>query len=175
MIMLGLNNFDKLIDDYIMLTTTDLDGFITYASKRFCKMSGYTKEELIGKNHNIVRHPDMPAELFQSMWKAIRENKNWKGKVKNLTKDGKYYWSESVVSPVFDQYTGEKIGYRSLRFDITGYKEVELLKDNLQTLIDEGTTSNEELEKLLENTNSQEPISYIESDIWEENKKKRKR
>lgn len=174
MIMLGLNNFDKLIDDYIMLTTTDLDGFITYASKRFCKMSGYTKEELIGQNHNIVRHPDMPASIFKAMWAAIEENKTWKGEIKNLTKEGKYYWAESVVSPIFDQYTGEKIGYRSLRFDITGYKELNLLQNEISNHLEDESISKETLIEIINKNNSQEPISFVDSDIWEEQGKKKK-
>ena len=124
MINLGMENLDSLVDEYVILSTTDLDGYITYASSRFAKMSGYTAKELIGKPHSIVRHPDVKEEVFADMWNTIENNKEWRGEVKNLKQDGGYYWVDTVVSPIFDLKTGKKIGYKSLRFDITAYKDL---------------------------------------------------
>jgi len=97
-----------------LITRTDLHGVITFASKAYRAMTKYSKEELIGKPHSIVRHPDMPAAAFKQMWDAIKENKVWEGYVKNLRKDGKYYWVIVRIEPIFDE-EGKKIGYVGLR------------------------------------------------------------
>jgi len=102
-----------------IVTKTDLKGIITYANEAFCNISGYTTEELIGKSHNIVRHPDNPKEIFEDMWKTISKDKKvWKGIVRNLTKDSKSYYVDSVIMPIMD-YNGKIIEYISLRHDIT--------------------------------------------------------
>ena len=97
----------------LIVSSTDLKGIITYANRKFCNISGYEKEELIGKNHNIVRHPDMPKAAFQEVWDTISEGKDWTGIVKNLRKDGRYYWVYSHISPVFNN--GEISGYTAAR------------------------------------------------------------
>ena len=81
----------KFSEDSIV-SSTDLKGIITYANRKFCEIAGYTKSELTGKNHNIVRHPDMPKAAFKELWDTIQVGKEWTGVVKNLRKDGKYYW-----------------------------------------------------------------------------------
>ena len=97
----------------LIVSSTDLKGIITYANRKFCNIAGYTKEELIGKNHNIVRHPDMPKAAFQEVWETISEGKDWTGIVKNLRKDGRYYWVYSHISPVFSD--GVITGYTAAR------------------------------------------------------------
>jgi aerotaxis receptor len=97
-----------------LITRTDLHGIITYASKAYRQMTKYDKNELIGKPHSIVRHPDMPAAAFKQMWDAIKADNVWEGYVKNLRKDGKYYWVIVRIEPLFDEY-GKKIGYTGLR------------------------------------------------------------
>jgi aerotaxis receptor len=97
----------------LIVSSTDLKGIITYANRKFCNISGYEKEELVGKNHNIVRHPDMPKAAFQEVWDTISEGKDWTGIVKNLRKDGRYYWVYSHISPVFNNE--EIIGYTAAR------------------------------------------------------------
>ncbi len=74
-----------------MVTKTDLRGTITYANDDFVKASGYTRTELIGQPHNMVRHPDMPAEAFADMWRTLKDNRPWSGLVKNMRKDGGFY------------------------------------------------------------------------------------
>lgn len=76
----------------VIISETDLKGIITYYNRKFCEISGYTKSELNGKNHNIVRHPDMPKSAFADMWSMIQLGKSWTGMIKNLRKDGRYYW-----------------------------------------------------------------------------------
>ena len=97
-----------------LITKTDLKGIITYASRAYRQMTKYSKEELIGSPHNIVRHPDMPEVAFKKMWDDIKQNKSWSGYVKNLRKDGRYYWVIVQIEPIFDE-ENKKIGYIGLR------------------------------------------------------------
>jgi len=97
-----------------IISKTDLKGIITYVNLSFCKLAGYDKKELLGKPHNLIRHPDMPKSAFKNLWETIEKNETWRGFVKNLRKDGKYYWVEATIQPVFDE-SGNKIGYISAR------------------------------------------------------------
>ena len=97
-----------------IISKTDLTGKITYVNSAFCKLAGYDKKELIGKPHNIIRHPDMPKAAFKELWETIEKNETWRGFVKNLRKDGGYYWVEATIQPVFDE-NGDKVGYISAR------------------------------------------------------------
>jgi len=97
----------------VIVSSTDLKGIITYANRKFCTIAGYDKSELVGKNHNIVRHPDMPKAAFQEVWDTISTGTDWTGIVKNLRKDGKYYWVYSHISPIFND--GEITGYTAAR------------------------------------------------------------
>ncbi|RLA69280.1 MAG: aerotaxis receptor Aer [Epsilonproteobacteria bacterium] len=86
----------------VIVSETDTKGVITYANRKFCEMSGYTVKELIGQPHNIIRHPDMPKKAFEGMWNTIKKGQTWTGFVKNLRKDGRYYWVETTISPIRD-------------------------------------------------------------------------
>ena len=108
---------------YIISSITDLKGKILDASDAFCEISGYSKSELIGQPHNIVRHPDMPKEAFRELWETIQAGKAWRGKVKNLKKDGGFYWVWANIEPLYDK-RGHIDSYISIRLDIT---ESELL------------------------------------------------
>jgi aerotaxis receptor len=96
-----------------LVSTTDTRGVMTYANDNFCEIAGYTKEELIGKNHNLVRHPDMPKAAFADLWTKLKSKQAWRGAVKNRCKDGRYYWVDAFVTPVYEQ--GELVGYQSVR------------------------------------------------------------
>jgi len=109
------------------MSQTDLSGKITYVSQAFCEVSGYSKEELLGQPHNLVRHPDMPSEFFKELWSTIQSNQVFKGDVKNLRKDGSFYWVESTISPHVDAQSNKIDGYMSVRIDITDKKRVEEL------------------------------------------------
>jgi len=100
--------------DGLIVSSTDLKGIITYANRTFCKIAGYTKQELTGKNHNIVRHPDMPKAAFKELWDTIKAGKEWTGIVKNLRKDGLYYWVYSHITPIMND-NGEIVGYTAAR------------------------------------------------------------
>ena len=97
-------------DGGVMITETDTAGIITYANRKFREMTGYTKEELIGSPHNINRHPDMPSAAFEDLWNTIKRGEYWEGYVKNMRKDGKYYWVVVWIKPKFDD-KGNITGY----------------------------------------------------------------
>lgn len=108
----------KLSKNTTIISTTDLKGIITYVNKEFIKISGYSEEELVGKSHNIVRHPDMPPIAFKNLWDTIAKSGNgthtWHGIVKNRCKNGDYYWVDAFVTPVTDM-NNNLTGYQSVR------------------------------------------------------------
>lgn len=106
-----------LADDDIIVSKTDLSGNITYVNDAFIRISGFSKEELIGSPQNIVRHPDMPREAFRDFWETIKAGKPWSGMVKNRCKNGDYYWVLAHVSPIFKGDT--VVGYTSVRVQPT--------------------------------------------------------
>lgn len=96
-----------------LISATDAQGNIQYCNDDFVAISGFTREELIGSPHNIVRHPDMPAAVFKSMWHHLKAGHPWMGIVKNRCKNGDFYWVDAYVTPVFKE--GKTIGYESVR------------------------------------------------------------
>ncbi len=108
--------------DELIISRTDLKGIITYANETFAQISGYTPEELIGKPHNILRHPDMPKRVFKELWESIQAGEIWKGYVKNLRKDRGYYWVYAEVSGVYKD--GKLVEYKSMRSWIPKEKRI---------------------------------------------------
>lgn len=103
----------KVGKDDELISTTDLRGVITDVNDTFCKIAGYTRHELIGKNHNIVRHPDMPKGAFKDLWTKLESGESWRGAVKNRCKNGEYYWVDAFVTPI---YKGSELcGFQSVR------------------------------------------------------------
>ena len=100
--------------DKIILCQTDKNGIITYVNKAFCEISGYSKEELLDQPHNIVRHPLMPKGVFEQLWQTIQSLQSWNGIIKNMRKDGKYYWVETEILPILDA-TKNLYGYISVQ------------------------------------------------------------
>ncbi|MCX7088607.1 MAG: PAS domain-containing protein, partial [Methylococcales bacterium] len=101
------------LDDEAITSTTDKKGVITGVSPAFIRLSGFSEEELLGKSHNIVRHPDMPTQAFSWLWDTVKSGKVWNGRVKNRCKNGDYYWVDAYVTPTFGE--GCITGYNSLR------------------------------------------------------------
>ena len=137
------NSYDELfsqVDRYVLKLDTDLDGKITFVTKSFCEMSGYSKDEIVGKNANILRHPDMSQNFYKNLWKELRAKKIWQGEVKNIDKFGNTYW---VKTSLFPKYNDKKqhIGYSSIRTDITATKQLEktnrLLKEDLSNRLND--------------------------------------
>lgn len=97
----------------LIISRTDLEGIITHANKAFVILSGYTREELMGQPHYIIRHPDMPRAAFKDLWDTVFQGKKWHGYVKNLRKDGGHYWVYATV--VANYRNGEIEGFTSVR------------------------------------------------------------
>ncbi|WP_320033781.1 PAS domain-containing protein [Halarcobacter sp.] len=117
-----------LLDKKTMIVSeTNKKGIIIYANEDFCKISGYTKDELIGNPHNMVRHNDMPKEAFKDLWSTVEKNMTWNGIVKNKTKDGDYYWVNATVFSSEDGLGNKR--YISVRVRPTD--EEKLLAQNL--------------------------------------------
>lgn len=100
-----------------LVSKTDLKGIITFANDTFVELSGFSRAELIGKNHNVVRHPDMPPAAFEDLWKTIKQGLPWRGIVKNRAKSGDHYWVKALVVPILEQ--GQTVGYMSARSEPT--------------------------------------------------------
>ncbi len=100
-------------DGCLIVSRTDLDGVITHVNKSFVLMSGFTEQELIGQPHYILRHPFMPPAAFAGLWKTIQKKEKWHGYVKNLRKDGGFYWVYATVIP--NRRNGEIVSYTSVR------------------------------------------------------------
>lgn len=100
-------------DGKLIVSTTNPEGVITHVNKAFVDMSGYGEEELIGAPHAILRHPDMPSEAFKDLWETVKRGEKWQGFVKNLRKDGGYYWVKATVIPNIRK--GVVVGYTSVR------------------------------------------------------------
>ena len=113
-----LEQYLKIIDESFIISETDLRGIITAANDNFCKISKFQFDELIGKPHNIVRHPDNPKKIFKELWDTIENGKIWEGKLKNRAKDGSSYYVKTVIAPIKDE-NGNNLYYISFRQDIT--------------------------------------------------------
>jgi aerotaxis receptor len=101
---------------HMLSSTTDSNGVIIDANNDFCEISSFSREELIGSTHNILRHPDMPKSIFKDLWVTLRNNKTWKGIIKNLDRNGNYYWVRATVSPSLDK--DKNVTYTSIRIPI---------------------------------------------------------
>jgi PAS domain S-box-containing protein len=113
-----LKTYQKVANLSSIVSKTDTKGVITHVSDTFCEISGYTREELLGKPHNIVRHPDNPKKIFEDMWETLKRGEIWRGIVRNRKKDGKSYYADSMIMPITD-LDGNIIEYISLRHDVT--------------------------------------------------------
>lgn len=124
-----LEQYKNTVDRSSIVSKADAKGIITYVNEAFCKISGYTEEELIGKPHNVVRHKDMDSSVFKEMWHTIKDLKEpWKGIVKNRKKDGSDYWVQTIINPILDE-KGNVLEYIGIRTDIT---EIERTKEYLK-------------------------------------------
>jgi len=116
--------YTEAIDASYLVSKTDKTGIITYANEQFIKISGYSKYELLGKSHNIVRHPDVPSSLFEELWRTIKQKKVWRGEIKNISKHGKAYFVYATIFPLVDS-KGNIIEYIAIRNNITKRVEAE--------------------------------------------------
>ncbi len=118
---------EYIFEDGVIMSETDLKGIIIYANRKFCEVSGYDRKELKGKKHNIIRHPDMPKAVFKKLWETIENGQEWIGIVKNLHRNGQYYWVHSFISPIIKNDT--IVGYVAARRQATKL-EIEEAEEN---------------------------------------------
>lgn len=114
-----------MVDKYVLIVNTDLSGNIISANHAYQKATGFEESELIGKTHNIMRHPDMEDKFFENMWKTLKLNKPWDGEIKNFKKNGEICWFNTYIEPLYEE--NRKVGYRSINEDITDKKRIEEL------------------------------------------------
>lgn len=148
-----LSEYKKAVDLSNIVSKTNPKGVITYVNDKFCEISGYTRDELIGKPHNIIRHPDMPREAFKDLWDTIKGKKSWNGVVTNMKKDGSQYIVDTTVIPILD-VDGDVIEYIAIRHDIT---ELEETKQQLRTI---NKAMKNKVDELYSMTNTLEQKAY---------------
>lgn len=129
-LMQELKNRQSVLDQAAIVSEADRKGNIIFINDKFCEISGYSREELIGKNHRVVNSTHHPKEFFTEMWKTIASGKVWNGEIKNQRKDGTYYWVDSTIAPILDK-NGQVVKYVGIRFDITERKQAEERLENL--------------------------------------------
>lgn len=115
------NNF---VEKHTFVSKTDKNGIITYVSHAFCELSGYSPDELLGKTHAIVRHPETPQTVYEEMWRVLQRGENFESEMRLLTKNGKTYWIDLLIEPIVDKITNDVIGYKAIRENITSQKEL---------------------------------------------------
>ncbi|QSZ41462.1 diguanylate cyclase [Sulfurimonas aquatica] len=116
----------EIVDKYVIMSSTDIEGKIIKVSSAFCEMSGYSLEDLLGSNHAILRSGSSTDKLYKELWESIKSGQTWKGEIENIKKNGDTYWVDSIISPNIDD-NGIITGYTSLNSDITDKKRIELL------------------------------------------------
>ncbi|OHE12131.1 MAG: hypothetical protein A2525_01730 [Sulfurimonas sp. RIFOXYD12_FULL_36_11] len=142
-----LEQYKNIMDISASVTKTDINGTITYVNDLFCDMSGYTKEELIGKNHSIIKHPSTPQKTYKNMWRTITNKQIWRGSIKNRKKNGEDCYESTVIAPILgkDDVIQE---YISLKQDITEiYTKKEILKKRIQEEVAKNIKFHKEREK----------------------------
>lgn len=129
-----------------LVSTTDTRGVIQYANANFCRVAGYSNEELVGQHHNIVRHPDMPKSAFKDMWSKLNAEQAWRGAVKNKCKSGGFYWVDAYVTPIYE--SGSLTGFQSVRTVLKpGYQSA---AESLYAKLNAGKA----------------PFSWLEHNVW---------
>ncbi|WP_170827008.1 diguanylate cyclase [Magnetovibrio blakemorei] len=162
----SLQSYVDIVDKHIITSSTDTQGRITYASEAFAKISKYGKGELMGRAHNIVRHTDMPKEIYRDMWKTISAGKGWHGEIKNRAKDGSAYWVDVNIEPDF-LADGSISGYTAIRYDITDKKHIEELSvtDRLTGLYNRLKLDETFTQEMERSTRYDHPLSVVLLDI----------
>jgi len=128
--------FEELLD-FAIVSQTDLDGNITYVNENFIKTTGFSYEELIGKNHRLIKHPLTPPELFTELWQTITQGLVWRAHILNRNKDGSDFWAETVIIPFKESKTGKILQYLAIRHDITEFLQKERIANELKQKADE--------------------------------------
>lgn len=161
-----LLNYIKVMEEYVYTTKTDVNGILTDVSESFCRLSGYSRDELVGYKHNVVRHPDNSDIFYANLWDTISKGDIWEGEVRNHRKDGSDFWMDTIIYPLHD---GEHniIGYASMRHNITGMKNLQkqLNLDTLTGLYNRRYYDEVLEHELLHSRREHRMITYVMMDI----------
>ncbi|AFL69378.1 PAS domain-containing sensor histidine kinase [Sulfurospirillum barnesii] len=131
-VFLAERHYFQTLLDFSIVSQTDVDGNITYVNDNFIKVCGYTEDELLGKNHRIVRHPNTPIYVFEQMWQTITQGKVWRGQIVNRNKNGSDFWAETMIIPFKEKQSQKILQYLSIRHDITPFLEKEKLSNEIK-------------------------------------------
>lgn len=155
------NNLKSAIDEAAIVAITDKKGIITYVNNKFCAISKYSAEELIGKTHRIINSGFHPAEFFEDMWQTITSGKTWEGEIRNRAKDGTFYWVNTTIVPFMGE-DGKPEQYVAVRYEIT---ERKIAEEKLQVYSKKLEVSNQELQDFASVAahDLQEPLRKIQS------------
>lgn len=130
-----LSSFEKGLDQFSIVARTDAKGRIIHANEEFCRISKYTEEELLGRDHRLLNSGHHPKSFFKEMWECIQEGKNWRGEIKNQAKDGSFYWVDTIIIPIRDNH-GDLKEILSFRFEITNFKKEQELNQILRNKLE---------------------------------------
>lgn len=155
----------RIIDQHVLTTSTDIHANIIEASSAFCKLSGYSKEELLGKNHRIMKSDHTKEQTYKELWNTIKHGKTWEGEMCNKAKDGSLYWTHNIITPI--QENGKIIKYTAIREDITHKRQLEdfAIKDPLTNLYNRRYMQEALLNAQKLYSRHKEPFSLIIVDI----------
>ncbi len=161
-----LADYVGMVDKHVLMSSTDAGGKIISASGAFCEISGYSEPELIGNDHGIVHHSDMPASVYKELWHAISRGKIWQGELKNRKKDGSSYWVQACISPVFDEQ-GSVTRYDAIYEDISDKKRADKLSitDELSSLFNRRHFNNLFPQELARAEREQKSIALVLIDV----------
>ena len=174
-----LERYLRAIDNVAIISKTDLKGNITFANEIFCEISQYSKNELYGRSHNIIRHNDVPAETYKELWKTIQSGHTWQGKVKNKAKDGSSYFVNATIIPLYDEVGDDISEYIGIRF-LTTDDEVEKrefkkkVMQNFQDMRKKHFEDSDYIEKLEKKLKEYEHYDLLEEALEKERKKSSK-
>lgn len=161
-----LQRFVHITDQYVITATTNTKAEIIDVSSAFCRVSGYTKEELLGHNMSIIRHPDTPRGVFDDLWKHLNQGEPWLGEIQNYTKESKSYWLEQTIIPILDT-EGNIKSFMSIGVDITAKKALEnmAILDSLTNIFNRRKLDQCLKKALVEARTSAQPLSLLLIDI----------
>ena len=156
-----LEKQNEIFNKNISSSKTDINGIITYVSQAFCELSQYSKDELIGNTHSIVRDTETPNDIYQDLWLTISSGNIWHGEFKNRKKDGSSYWVKSIITPIFNNKQ-KIIAYEAIRQDITLKKVLEEFNEKLTNEVQEQTQELKEKQQYLNSLFDINPnITYV--------------
>lgn len=152
---------ESALNEHVSIAITDKNGKIEYVNHRFCFISKYPTQELLGKDHRIINSGHHSKEFMQTLWNTITQGKTWKGEFKNRTKEGTFYWADTTIVPFLD-HTGSPYHYVAISNEVTGYKQLE---QRMEEQVKELARSNDELEQFayVVTHDLQEPLRAINS------------